>query len=142
MKFSILPPTSGTRTSTVALNSSREPLSDFAAANNAAPVKVAGAPRIEPLTVAVDCPSRIGAPRLFADETQVAAVELGHHAGQPVNAQRLRRDNVDAVRVDGHRIQRVVVGARIGQPRQPILFVAECPMNLFDAAAVFGGHVE
>ena len=49
MKFSILPPTSGTRTSTVVLNSSREPPPDFAGASTVVPLSVAGAPVIEPL---------------------------------------------------------------------------------------------
>ena len=43
---------------------------------------------------------------------------------------------------DGHRVQCGVVGTGLGQPRQPVLLVAERPVDLFDAAVVFGGHVE
>ena len=143
MKFSILPPTRGMLTSTEAWNSSRDPVPDFAGTRTAEPASVAGAPVIEPLTVAVACPLRTGAPGLLAHEAQVAAVELGHHTGQPVGTQRLSRHDVDAtVLVEDHRIQRVDVGTRIRQPRQPILFVAECPVDLLDVALVFGGHVE
>jgi hypothetical protein len=35
-----------------------------------------------------------------------------------------------------------VVGTGTRQPREPIPFVAKRPVDLFDTAAVFGGHVE
>ena len=52
MKFSILPPTSGMLTSTVALKSSREPVPGFAGASIALPLRFAGAPAIVSLMVA------------------------------------------------------------------------------------------
>ena len=74
-------------------------------------------------------------------------MELGDHTGQPIAAQHLGGDHVDAAVVAGgasdfHRIQDRVVGARIGQPSQPILLFAEGRKDLFDAHAVVGGHVE
>jgi hypothetical protein len=70
-------------------------------------------------------------------------MELLHHAGQPVPTQHLRGDHVDtAVAVDSHRIQRRAVGTGVGQPLEPVVLVAECAVNLFDADAVLGGHVE
>ena len=138
-----MPPTSGTRTSTVALNSSREPVPDFAGASTAVPDSVTGAPGMVPLTVASAWPSRTGLHFSSRWMLRSPRVELRDDAGQPVGAQHLGRDDVDApVITDDHRIQRRIVSAGIRQSSQPVVFVAECPVDLFDADFVFGGHVE
>ncbi len=143
MKVSILPPTSGTRTSTVALKSSREPVPDSCRGQHR------GARQRHRCAGDGAVDGGIGpavadrAPFLFALDAQVAAMELRDDAGQPVGAQHLGRDDVDApVIADDHRIQRRIVGAGIRQSSQPVVFVAECPVDLFDADFVFGGHVE
>ena len=142
MKFSTLPPTSGIRTSTVAVNCSREPPLP-AGASAAVPVSETGAPGM----VAGHRGRRLAVadrgPRLLAHDRQIAGMELRHHAWQSVATQHLGGDHVDtAVAVELHRVQRRLVGAGVGQPLEPIGLIAECPVNLFDAALVLGGHVE
>ena len=141
MKFSTLPPTSGMRTSTVVLNSSREPL--VAGRQHGGAVQRGGRAADGTLDhrrrLAIDDRP----PRLLADETQVAVVELGHHTWQPVGPQRLRRDDVHAtVGSELHGIQRRLVRPRTRQPRQPVPLIAESPVDLFDGALVLGCHVE
>ena len=142
MKFSTLPPTSGIRTSTEAVNCRREPPLP-AAVSTAVPVSDTGAPGIDPVTVAVALSAVDRGPHLLADEAQIAGMELLHHTWQAIPAQHLCGDHVDAaVAVDRHRIQRRLVGAGVGQPLEPVLLIAECAVDLFDGALVLGGHVE
>ncbi len=70
-------------------------------------------------------------------------MELSHHSGQPVGPQHLggaHLDDAAGAYVDG--VERGLVGPGVGQPRHPVLLVAERLEDLFDAAAVLGGHVE
>jgi hypothetical protein len=69
----------------------------------------------------------------------VAVVELGGQRGQPVQVHRLGGGDFDAaVSGHGHRIQGRDVRAGVGQPRQPIVLVAERVMHFFDGGLVFG----
>ena len=69
-------------------------------------------------------------------------MELRHDAGQPITPQHLRRHHIDAsVAADLHRIERRSVGTGVRQSLEPVRLIAECLMDLFDAALVLGGHV-
>lgn len=82
-------------------------------------------------------------PALRSPDFEVAVVELGDHGRQPVHSEHLGGRHVDAaVGRQPNGVERRVVGAGIGQPRQPILLVAQSLVHLFDAALVGGGHVE
>ena len=111
--------------------------------STALPVSVAGAPGIVTLMVAVACPSLIGDHASSRTRLRSPRWNCCTTPGKPVGAQpsassRCRR----RLLVEGQSIQRVGVHTGIGQPSQPVVLVAECAVDLFDAALVVGGHVE
>ena len=109
----------------------------------ASPLRVAGAPGMAPVTSGGGAAVDDRRPHLLPHETQVAAVELRHHGGQPVGAQRLGGPDPDpAVGAHRHLVEGGVIGAGVIEADQPVLFVAEGPVDLLDPALVFGGHVE